>query len=586
MQNITRLFDFPRHQLSNHPLEVAFAGKRNGEWYTYSTQQFIDNANAVSQGLIALGLGPGDAVGNVSNNRPEWNIIDIGILQMGGVHVPVYPTITDADYIFIFNHAEIKALFISSKELYDRIIKFKDQIPTLQHIYTYDEVPMAQHWSQLKAAGSSVNFTVVQGIMNGVQPQDLATMIYTSGTTGEPKGVMLSHHNIVSNVINAAPRLPCDEGDRSLSFLPLCHSFERVVTYIFMFKSISCYYAESMETIGENLKEIKPHVFSTVPRLLEKVYDKIVGKMNEATGVKRKIAFWALDLGGKYELGGANGWWYEKQLALANKLVFSKWREALGGNVKGIAVGASALQVRLQRTFWAAQIPVLEGYGLTESSPVIAFSDLKGNKVKFGTVGSPISGVQVKIAEDGEILAKGENIMMGYYKRPDLTAETVTQDGWLQTGDVGTFVDGFLKITDRKKEIFKTSGGKYVAPQPIESRLKESIFIEQAMVVGDGQKFPAAFITPTWDTLLTWCKDNNVNTTDRTAALKNEKVQKMYTDIVNEVNTSFGQWEQIKKIEIINAEWTIDGGEMTPTLKLKRKNVLAKYQDNYNNIYN
>lgn len=586
MENITRIFELPRYQLAHHPLEVAFAGKRNSEWYTYSTQTLLDHANLISQGLIALGLGPGDAVGNVSNNRPEWNIIDLGILQMGGVHVPVYPTITDADYVFIFNHAEIKALFISDQHLYDRIVKLKDQIPLLEHIFTYDQVPMAQNWDKVLEMGKNVNFNVVQGIMNGIKPEQLATMIYTSGTTGEPKGVMLSHKNIVSNVLNAAPRLPCEAGDRSLSFLPLCHSFERIVTYIFMYRSVSCYYAENMETIGDNLKEIKPHVFSTVPRLLEKVYDKIVGKMNEATGLKRKIAFWALDLGGKYELDGANGWWYEKQLALANKLVFSKWREALGGNIKGIAVGASALQVRLQRTFWAAQIPVLEGYGLTESSPVIAFSDLFNKQVKFGTVGTCINNVSIKIAEDGEILAKGDNIMMGYYKRPDLTAETITDDGWLQTGDVGTYVDGFLKITDRKKEIFKTSGGKYVAPQPIESKMKESIFIEQVMVVGDAQKFPGAFVTPTWDTLKTWCAEHNVDTTDRNEVLKNEKVKDMYNKIVDESNQSFGQWEQIKKIQLINADWTVEGGEMTPTMKLKRKKILEKYQYAYDSIYN
>ncbi len=586
MSSIQRLFDIPRHQLAHKPLDVSLAGKANGTWYTYSTQDFIDQADKVSLGLLALGLGPADHIANVSANRPEWNIADIGILQMGGIHVPVYPTIPAREYIYIFNDAKVKAVFVSNQEMLSKIMEVKDEIPTLEHIFSYEPIEGTMSLKDLQDKGKNHNVLILEKIKETIKYEDLATIIYTSGTTGNPKGVMLSHKNIISNVINSSPRLPADSGDKALSFLPLCHSFERVVSYIFMYKSVSIYYAENMETIGDNLKEIKPNVFSTVPRLLEKVYDKIVGKMNEATGMKRKIAFWALDLGSRYELNGKNGWWYEQQLKLANKLVFSKWREALGGNVKGIAVGASALQTRLQRCFWAAQIPVLEGYGLSESSPVICFSDLKGMNVKFGTVGKVIDGVQVKIAGDGEILAKGDNIMMGYKNLPEITAETV-QDGWLYTGDIGTLdSEGYLKITDRKKEIFKTSGGKYVAPQPIESKIKESMYVEQAMVVGENQKFPSAFITPTWDALLHWCKENNLDTQNKHALLQDKQVHKLYQDIISQSNKDFGQWEQVKRFELVDKDWTVEGGELTPTMKLKRKVILAKCQNYYEKIYN
>lgn len=583
---IERLFDILPHQKQNHPLKTALAGKEKGKWVHYSTDDLIAEANAVSLGLLALGVEPGDKIANISNNRPEWNFLDFGMLQIGAVHVPIYPTITDEDYNYILNHAEVKYIFVSSAELYERIAKIAEKVPTVKAVYTFDQVAGAKHWSEVKQAGDGGDLKQVEALKANVKADDLFTIIYTSGTTGFPKGVMLSHRNVASNVEASDKRVPCSPGDNALSFLPLCHIYERMLTYMMMYRSISIHYAESMETIGDNLKEIKPQVFSSVPRLLEKVYDKIVSKGHELTGVKKALFFWALNLGLRYEINGANGWWYETQLKLANKLIFSKWREALGGNVKAIVSGAAALQPRLARVFWSAQIPVLEGYGLTETSPVISVNYYATMQVEFGAVGPVLEGVEVKLAEDGEILCKGPNIMMGYYKRPELTEEVIDKDGWFHTGDIGTFTaNGNLKITDRKKEIFKTSGGKYIAPQVMENKFKESLLIEQLIVCGESKNFPSALISPAWDNVKYWCEHHGIAFTTQAEVIKNPALLEKFQSEIDHYNEGFGQWEKIKKFKLLPTSWSVESGELTATMKLKRKVIMEKFKADYDSIY-
>lgn len=583
---IERLFDILPHQKQNHPLKTALAGKEKGKWVHYSTDDLIAEANAVSLGLLALGVEPGDKIANISNNRPEWNFLDFGMLQIGAVHVPIYPTITDEDYNYILNHAEVKYIFVSSAELYERIAKIAEKVPTVKAVYTFDQVAGAKHWSEVKQAGDGGDLKQVEALKANVKAEDLFTIIYTSGTTGFPKGVMLSHRNVASNVEASDKRVPCSPGDNALSFLPLCHIYERMLTYMMMYRSISIHYAESMETIGDNLKEIKPQVFSSVPRLLEKVYDKIVSKGHELTGVKKALFFWALNLGLRYEINGANGWWYETQLKLANKLIFSKWREALGGNVKAIVSGAAALQPRLARVFWSAQIPVLEGYGLTETSPVISVNYYATMQVEFGAVGPILEGVEVKLAEDGEILCKGPNIMMGYYKRPELTEEVIDKDGWFHTGDIGTFTaNGNLKITDRKKEIFKTSGGKYIAPQVMENKFKESLLIEQLIVCGESKNFPSALISPAWDNVKYWCEHHGITFTSQAEVIKNPKLLEKFQSEIDHYNEGFGQWEKIKKFKLLPTSWSVESGELTATMKLKRKVIMEKFKADYDSMY-
>lgn len=586
MQEPRLLFELLEHQQRRHPLDYAFAAKEQGTWKRYSTAQSLDEINQVALGLLAIGLQPGDRIATVSNNRPEWNFLDLGMLQVGGVHVPLYPTITDQDYRYILEHAEVRWVMVSDASLYERIAPIAREFPHIAGVYTFNRVPGAQHWSEIKAAA---RLDLGQELLNrraAIQKEDTATIIYTSGTTGFPKGVMLSHHNIMSNLLEAAVRVPCKAGDKSLSFLPLNHIYERMLTYMMMYSSIGIHYAESMETIGENLKEIKPQVFSTVPRLLEKVYDKIVAKGMELTGLKRKLFFWALDLGLRYEFKEANGWWYETQLKWANKLIFSKWREALGGNVQAIVSGAAALQPRLARVFWAAKIPVLEGYGLTETSPVIAVNYLATGQVEFGTVGPVLEGVELRIAEDGEILCKGSNIMQGYYKDEALTREVIDSDGWFHTGDIGTLTaQGNLKITDRKKEIFKTSGGKYIAPQAMENKFKESIYIEQLMVCGENQKHPSAFIVPAWEVLNDWATKNGVGDLSPSALVQNPQVIALLQSEIDRFNKEYGQWEQIKKFTLLPVTWTVESGELTPTMKLKRKFIVGKFQREHDALY-
>jgi long-chain acyl-CoA synthetase len=591
----TRLFDCIEWQLEKFSKEDMFANKENGEWKKYSTKEIKHTVDSLSMGLLHANIGYQDGtiegrdkIAILSNNRPEWMILDMAVQQTGAALTPIYPTINVNELEFILNDASVKLVFVSDEELYNKVQSIRSKTPSVQAVYTFNIIQNALHWKELLHSGTEEDLLQLKAIKANIKPDELATILYTSGTTGFPKGVMLSHHNILDNVNNVNDILVpvCSNKDKALSFLPLNHIFERVVTYIYLFNGVSIYYAESLETIGENLKEVKPAVFSTVPRLLEKVYVKIIAKGREQKGIKKSLFFWAVALGSRYEVDKNQGIWYNVQLAIANKLIFSKWREALGGNINAIVTGAAACQVRLLRVFTAAKIVIMEGYGLTETSPVISVNCFDSHNRRFGTVGPVIKNVTVKLAEDGEICCKGSNVMMGYYKRPDLTAECIDNEGWFHTGDIGVWAENrFLKITDRKKEIFKTSGGKYVAPQPIENKMKESPFIEQMMVVGAERKFTAALIVPSFDNLATWCAKNNIKTDNIAEMLANPKVVEHYKNIVEKFNELFNPVEQIKKFELMDGEWTINGGELTPTLKLKRKVIMDKYAASVERIY-
>lgn len=590
MISITRLFDFPYYQLENFTISDALVTKQDGKWIKTSTQEYIAKANAISRALVQIGVQKNDKIAIISsNNRTEWNIMDIGALQTGAQTVPIYPTISEEDYEYILNHSESSYCFVSDEDVLRKVNAIKSNVPTLKEVYSFNTIEGCKHWTELLELGKDeANQKDVEERKNGVLPSDLATIIYTSGTTGRPKGVMLSHNNIVSNVINSAPRIPFEKGkSRALSFLPVCHIFERVILYLYQYYGVSIYFGESIDKISDNIKEVKPNVMSAVPRLLEKVYDSIIAKGTQLTGIKKKLFFWAIDLGLRFEPYGANGWWYELQLKMARKLIFSKWKVGLGGNLDLMVSGSAALQTRLTRVFAAAGIPVMEGYGLTETSPVITVNDMRNFGFRVGTVGKVINGLTVKIAEDGEILCKGPNVMMGYYKDEQLTSEVMTDD-FFHTGDIGEFDnDGFLKITDRKKEMFKTSGGKYIAPQLIENTMKQSRFIEQIMVIGDGQKMPAAFIQPSFDFVKEWAKIHKINIgTTNAEIISNTKVVERIQEEVDQLNEKFGNWEKIKRFELTPDVWSIEGGHLTPTLKLKRKVVMEKYKDLFNKIYN
>ncbi|MDW8851760.1 long-chain fatty acid--CoA ligase [Flavobacterium sp. MMLR14_040] len=589
MVSITRLFDFPYYQQETYNLPVALATKKNGVWEKTSTQEYIAKANAVSRALLRMGVQKDDKIALItSNNRTEWNIMDIGILQTGAQNVPIYPTIAEEDYEYILNHSGSIYCFVSDTEVLQKVNAIKANVPTLKEVFTFDEIAGAKHWSELLTLGADEsNQAEVEALKDSIKTDDLATIIYTSGTTGKPKGVMLSHKNIVSNVLDSAPRIPFDAGkSTALSFLPICHIFERMILYIYQYYGVSVYFGESIDKISDNLKEVQPTVITAVPRLLEKVYDKIYAKGGELTGIKKKLFFWAIDLGLKYEPYGANGFWYEFQLKIARKLIFSKWKEGLGGKLDLMVSGSAALQPRLTRVFAAAEIPVMEGYGLSETSPVIAVNDQRNKGFKIGTVGKIIRNVEIKIAQDGEILCKGPNVMLGYFKDPEKTAEAL-QDGYFHTGDIGEIdKEGFLKITDRKKEMFKTSGGKYIAPQLIENAMKQSRFIEQIMVIGEGEKMPAAFIQPNFEFVKEWAKLHNVTLgSSNEEVINNEQVKKRIDAEIEEINKKFGHWEQIKRFELTPDVWSIDGGQLTPTLKLKRKIIKEIYKDLYAKIY-
>ena len=588
MNTVTRLFDIPYYQQTEYPLDDAFATKYNGKWEKTSTQTYIQKANYVSRGLLRLGVKKDDKIAVISStNRTEWHILDIGILQIGAQNVPIYPTITLEDFEYILNHSECKYCFVSDKVLLDKITSIKNKLPHLITIFTFDTVELAHSWQEIFDLGADEsNQQEVEDLKNSIKKDDLATIIYTSGTTNRPKGVMLSHWNIISNIINCQDRLPILPGSTALSFLPVCHVFERMLTYLYQYDGLRIYFAESIEKISENLQEVKPNILTVVPRLIEKIYDKIFAKGTELKGIKKRIFFWALGLGFHYEPYGANGFWYEIQLKIARKLIFSKWREALGGRIQMIVCGSAALSPRLAKVFSAAGLTIMEGYGLTETSPVISVNRESGRYWKIGTVGKPVNNVEVKIAEDGEILVKGENVMLGYYKSAEQTAENIT-DGFFHTGDIGELdAEGFLKITDRKKEIFKTSGGKYVSPQLIENQLKLSRFIENAMVVGEGEKMPAAIIQLNFPFVREWARRHNLKIGNTNAEIaKNEEVHNRVAQEVERVNRHLGKWEQVKLFDFTPDEWTIDEGLLTPTLKLKRRVIKEKYIDIYNKFY-
>lgn len=590
---IQRLFDIVQQRATQAPDETMLAAKENGQWRTYSCKEVWETARKMAGGLEAEGIANSileadaqEKIAIISPNRPEWMITDVAVQLTGAVLTPVYPTISPTDLVYVLNEAEVKTVFVANADIYAHFKEAFTQMPHLKKIYSFDRLEGVAHWTELTAK----NLQPDERVMERIKPETLATIIYTSGTTGNPKGVMLTHNNIASNVRDSMPAFTfAQKGAKALSFLPLNHIFERMVTYVYINSGVSIYYAESMDTIGLNLKEVKPLVFTTVPRLLEKVYERIMNTAMELKGIKRALFFWALNLGKQYDNAKPGNPWYRLQLWLANKIIFSKWREALGGNVKAIVTGSAACQERLARIFSSAGIVIMEGYGLTETSPVVSVNRFESENRRIGSIGTLIENVEVKIAEDGEILVKGPNVTSGYYKHPELTQEAFNKDGWFLTGDIGLWQEGrFLKITDRKKEIFKTSGGKYVAPQAIENRMKESPYIEQMMVVGANMKFVSALIVPSYMQVRKYLRDNqpNLSVPDNNAELiKLPEVQALIQKQVDKYNEFFSHPEQVKKFALLPEEWTIDSGELTPSLKVKRKAINARYEQQINGMY-
>lgn len=592
MNEPTRLFDCININLKNAPGRTMLAGKENGSWKEYSTKEVSEIVNQLSAGLLQSGIGPRDftiegrdKIGVISKNRPEWVILDLALQQIGAILIPIYPTIGETDLEFILKDSDVKLIFVNDQSLFEKTNHVKANLPHLKEIISFEKIDGIKHWKDVLQPLTENMLKEIKDISDKIKYEDLFTIIYTSGTTGIPKGVMLSHRNVLSNVMNSIPCFPPGDNFKALSFLPLNHIFERMTSFLYLYKEVSMFFAENLETIPDNLREVKPNMFTTVPRLLEKVYEKIMQKGEELSGLKRKLFFWAHDLATKFEINKNQGFFYNLQLSIANKLIFNKWREALGNNIVNVTSGGAACQVRLIRIFTAARIPIMEGYGLTETSPVISVNRFEEEGRMFGTVGPLINGVEVKFADDGEILCRGSNVMMGYYKHPELTAE-VMEDGWFKTGDIGMMIDNkFLKITDRKKEIFKTSGGKYVAPVVIENKMKESKIIENIMVLGAGEKFVSALIVPAFDNLKVWCKENKIDFADNEKMINNPAVRELYKNEVEHYNQFFNHVEQIKKFELLPYDWTIESGEMTPKLSLKRKVVMEKNKDIIRRIY-
>ncbi len=586
---VTRTFDLLDHCLNNLSREDAVAGKQGNQWIKYSTEQLIRNAELLAYGLLSLGIQKGDRVSTVSGNRPEWSFVDFALAMTGAVHVPVYPTISQEEYSYIFNHAEIRFLFISDEKLYNKLAPVVVEVVSMEKIFTFNDVPGADNLSALIELGKKNEETLrpkLTEIKNSMREEEMVTMIYTSGTTGIPKGVMLSHGNLVSNFKACATHFDLGLGHRSISFLPLCHIFERTVNYVFMYRGIGIYYVESLPQIVQSIREVKPHIFTAVPRLLESIYDGIMAKGKLLTGIKLKLFFWAVELGKDFDFNKKTSIFKKFKMAVAEKLIYSKWREGLGGNVQLVVSGGALLQSRIARVFSAAGLTVLEGYGLTETSPVIAVSNAVTGEMKIGTNGPVIKGVEVKIAVDGEILARGPNLMLGYYKEPDLTKEVIDVDGWFHTGDVGILDEGkFLKITDRKKEIFKLSGGKYIAPQMIENKLKESVLIEQAIVIGNHEKFASALISPNFVYLHECCPENKILFKDNADLITQPEVIAMYQSEVKEINKTLGLHEEIKRFRLVSDSWSAQTGELSQTLKLKRKVIEQKYCDLIEEIF-
>lgn len=585
---VSRLFDLVEHVRKHYPGKTdIFAGIENKEWKKYSVQDYRDTVDYLANTLIERGIQPGDKIASIANNRPEWNFLDMAIMSIGAVHVPIYPTVSESDYKYILNHAAVKLAFVGGKELLRKIEHIVDQVPSIEEIYSFSEVQGRSTVSELIEQGRKLDHREeVNKRMNTIKSDDIATLIYTSGTTGFPKGVMLSHRNILSNVQDVKDIPPIDQRDVALSYLPLCHIYERMLNYFYQYKGLSIYYAENIGTITRDMQYVRPHIMTTVPRLLEKIYDRIIMKGRKMKGIKKQIFFWAIHLGLKYEFNHKNGWFYHLQLRIVDKLVFKKWREAMGGRMKVLVSGGAALQQRLSRSFWAAGIPVLEGYGLTETSPVIAVSHLKERGLKFGTVGPPLKHSQVKIADDGEILVKGPNVMQGYYKAPDLTAEVMDDDGWFHTGDIGQLEpEGQLKITGRKKAIFKTSFGKYISPEHIENKIKESPFIDSVLVVGENQKFAGALIVPDFEHLRNWCHKKGIEYTTNHEMANEKVIRKRIQREIEHYNTFFGDTEKVRKFRIIDHEWSIQSGELTASMKLKRDFICNKYRHLVDEIY-
>jgi len=585
---ITRTFDIIDLNVSKYPRRDMYGGKQDKEWKTYSTDEVRDNVNYVSYGLLSMGFRKGDKIATITGNKPEWNFVDMGLAQAGFIHVPIYPTISSDEYNYILTHAEVKSLIIGNKSIFNKVKATAEKLGLMDSIFSFDPAEGVRPFSEIINAGRKNSETfapVVNEIKKNTRPEDLVTIIYTSGTTGNSKGVMLSHKNLVSNAISTSSAHELGYGNRALSFLPLCHVYERMMNYHFQYKGISVYYVENMGTVAEAAREVKPHIFNTVPRLLEKIYDNILSRGKDLSWVKKTIFFWAVSLGLKYRLHN-NSAFYRFRLGIASKLVFSKWRAALGGEVQVVVSGGAALQSRLERIFWAAGVPVIQGYGLTETSPVIAVNPFRIPEIRFGTVGPVLENVEVKIADDGEILCRGINIMMGYYKAPELTAEVIDKDGWFHTGDIGIFEEEkWLRITDRKKEMFKLSAGKYIAPQVIENKLKESIFIEQAMVIGENEKFASALISPNFTFLHDWCSERRIQFRDNNDLIETPEVIDRYSREVKEVNKYLSEHEQIKRFRLVTEEWSPQSGELSPTLKLRRNYLMTRYKDVITDIY-
>lgn len=586
---VKRTFDIIRYSHEKYPREDMYCGKKDGTWVKYSSADVIENTDLVSYGLLSLGLKKGDKIGTITPNKPEWNFADIGIAQAGMIHVPIYPTIGTEEYTYILDHSDIMVVIVGNKTIYNKVSPIISRMKRKIEVFSFDPAEGVRSFSELIDEGKKHRDEYkpeLENIRNSVKPDDVATIIYTSGTTGNSKGVMLSHNNLISNIKSTVGAHHLGYGHRAMSFLPLCHVLERMMNYHFQYKGISVYYVENMGTVGEMIKEIKPHIFVTVPRLLEKVYDNIISRGHSLPWLKEKIFFWAVHLGMKFRIGG-NSQFYRFRMNIANKLVFSKWREALGGELEVIVSGGAALQARLERIFWAAGIPIVQGYGLTETSPVISVTPLKIGEIKFETVGPVISDVTIRIADDGEILAKGPNLMLGYYKDPELTSTIIDSEGWFHTGDIGVMIDNkWLRITDRKKEMFKLSAGKYIAPQPIENKLKESLFIEQAMVIGENEKFASALISPDFAYLHYWCASNRIQYRDNTDLVEMPEVTNQYAREIKAINEDLGEHEQIKRFRLVTEEWSTQSGDLSPTLKLRRNLIANHYKDIIADIYN
>ena len=585
---VKRTFDIIDLNLEKYPREDMYCGKQDKEWIKYSTEDVRNYTNWLSYGLLAMGYKKGDKIATITGNKPEWNFVDLGLAQAGIIHVPIYPTISSDEYAYILDHAEINAIFVGNKTILSKVSPIAGGLKNLKEIFSFDTVEGIRSFPDLIEIGkkNADKFKdELEKTRNAIRPEEMVTIIYTSGTTGNSKGVMLSHNNLIKNAITTSKAHHLCYGHRAVSFLPLCHVYERMVNYHFQYKGISIYYVENMGTVSEVVKEVKPHIFNTVPRLLEKIYDNIMGKGRNLPWIKKRIFFWAVNLGLKFRLKG-NSSFYKFRLKIARKLIFSKWQEALGGELQVLVSGGAALQSRLEKIFWAAGIPIIQGYGLTETSPVISVNPLRIDEIGFGTCGPVIEDVEVKIAEDGEILCRGVNVMMGYYKAPELTAEMIDGDGWLHTGDIGVIEEGkFLRITDRKKEMFKLSAGKYIAPQVLENKIKESFFIEQAMVIGENEKYASAILSPNFGFLHDWCSIHKIQFRDNKELVEIPEVIERYLKEIKEVNKGLGEHEQIKKFRLVTEEWTPQTGELSPTLKLKRNLVAKNYKDLIEDIY-